>query len=270
MADGASSQSFANSAEWAAAVKAADPLGFYYKGTTEEMDAAREAGRQAFDATAENPFAPVSMLEEQQKRSKSILADPAKMKELRRNLGADENGEGPMDPLKLKDFQSRLLEQDPLRKLIDEMLASMGVDEAALEAAKAREDAQRATQPPGVGARTATDASGEAEGGADGKTYKWEQTSNGGESEVLVRFTLRAPATKKDVKVVFKVQGLKVTVAGETLFDGKTFGKIYPEECTWSLVEQTESSAYSDRRELQLQVLLSLVADDKWQELCAK
>ena len=31
--------------------------------------------------------------------------------------------------------------------------------------------------------------------------YKWEQTSKYGESEVIVRFPLAAPATKRDVKV---------------------------------------------------------------------
>ena len=85
---------------------------------------------------------------------------------------------------------------------------------------------------------------GEEEGGADGKKYKcvaehpfepvlaphttaphhrrpttsllrrYEQTSKYGESEIIVRFTLETPATKKDVKVVFKATTLSVTVNG--------------------------------------------------------
>ena len=66
------------------------------------------------------------------------------------------------------------------------------------------------------------------------------------------------------------MQSLIVTVAGETLFDGKLFGKTYPEEATWSLVEQTESAVYSEKREFELQVLLSLVTDDKWSDLSVR
>ena len=86
---------------------------------------------------------------------------------------------------------------------------------------------------------------GEEEGGADGKKYKcvaggtvrtrvaphttaphhhrrpttsllrrYEQTSKYGESEIIVRFALETPATKKDVKVVFKATTLSVTVNG--------------------------------------------------------
>ena len=106
---------------------------------------------------------------------------------------------------------------------------------------------------------------GEEEGGADGKKFKWEQTSKYGESEIIVRFALSAPATKKDVKVVFKAQSLKVTVAGEVLFDGRTYGNTYPDESTWSLVERTESGAFAE-----LQVLISLAEDVKWHDLCAK
>merc|ERR1719247_3754323 len=46
-------------------------------------------------------------------------------------------------------------------------------------------------------------------GEAEGDGYKWEQTSKYGESEIIVRFVLAAPATKKDVKVVFKARELK-------------------------------------------------------------
>ena len=55
---------------------------------------------------------------------------------------------------------------------------------------------------------------GEVEGGADGKKYKYEQTSKDGESEIIVRFALQTPAAKKDVKVVFKAATLSVAVNG--------------------------------------------------------
>lgn len=78
-----------------------------------------------------------------------------------------------------------------------------------------------------------------------------------------MRFALAAPATKKDVKVIFKAQSLKVTVAGEVLLDRKTFGKTYPDESTWSLTEKTETGAFAE-----LQVLISLAEDVKWKDLC--
>merc|ERR1719440_670723 len=95
---------------------------------------------------------------------------------------------------------------------------------------------------------------GEAEGGADGKTWKWEQTSKYGESEIIVRFGLAAPATKKDVKVVFKATALQVTVAGEELIRGKLAGTLALDECTWCLVEKGS----------ELQVMLALAQDVKW------
>jgi len=98
---------------------------------------------------------------------------------------------------------------------------------------------------------------GEAEGGMDGKTYKWEQTSKYGESEIIVRFALAEPATKKDVKVVFKARELKVTVAGTELYNGKTFGTITIDDSTWCLVEKGT----------ELQLLLALAEDTKWDSL---
>ena len=76
---------------------------------------------------------------------------------------------------------------------------------------------------------------------------------------MLVRFPLATPATKKDVKVVFKAKELKVTVAGEVLLEGKTFGSTYPDDSTWCLVEKGA----------ELQVLLSLSEDVKWDSLMA-
>merc|ERR1712097_232516 len=106
-------------------------------------------------------------------------------------------------------------------------------------------------------ADSAAKNAGESEGGADGKTWKWEQTSKYGESEIIVRFTLATPATKKDVKVVFKAKELKVTVAGEELMNGKTFGTITIDDSTWCLVEKGT----------ELQLLLALAEDKKWDTL---
>ena len=100
---------------------------------------------------------------------------------------------------------------------------------------------------------------GEAEGGADGQTWKWEQTSKYGESEIIVRFALEAAATKKDVKVTFKAKELKVVVAGTELINGKTFGTIAIDDSTWCLVEKGT----------ELQVLLALAEDVKWDSLLA-
>ena len=95
---------------------------------------------------------------------------------------------------------------------------------------------------------------GESE--VEGK-YKWEQTSKYGESEIIVRFALEQPATKKDVKVVFKARALTVVVAGVELMQGKTFGTITIDDSTWCLVEKGS----------ELQLLLALAEDTKWPTL---
>ena len=100
---------------------------------------------------------------------------------------------------------------------------------------------------------------GEIEGGSDGKTWKWEQTSDGDESTILVRFTLATKATKRDVKVVFKAKELKVTVAGESLVEGKLHGTVSVDDSTWCIVEEG----------MELQVMLALAADTKWDALLA-
>jgi len=107
-------------------------------------------------------------------------------------------------------------------------------------------------------AAAAAKNAGEADGtSADGKAFKWEQTSKYGESEIIVRFELAAPATKKDVKVVFKAREIKVVVAGEELMNGKTFGTITIDDSTWCLVEKGA----------ELQLLLALAEDSKWETL---
>jgi len=94
-------------------------------------------------------------------------------------------------------------------------------------------------------------------GEVDAGAWKWEQSSKYGESEIIVRFPLAAPATKKDVKVVFKARELKVTVAGEELMNGKTAGTITIDDSTWCLVEKGS----------ELQLLLALAEDAKWPTL---
>ena len=101
---------------------------------------------------------------------------------------------------------------------------------------------------------------GETEGEQNGHAFRWEQTSKFGESEVLIRFALTTPATKKDVKVVFRAGSLKVTVAGVDLLGGKTFGSTHPDDSTWCLVEKGS----------ELQVQLALAEDVKWKSLLAE
>ena len=96
---------------------------------------------------------------------------------------------------------------------------------------------------------------GEEEGGDEGKKFKWEQTSAGGESTILVRFPLAAKATKRDVKVVFKAKELKVTVHGDELMAGKTYGVVSVDDSTWCIGEEGR----------ELQVLLAPAQDTKWQ-----
>lgn len=98
------------------------------------------------------------------------------------------------------------------------------------------------------------DAAAKNAGELDEKTYKWEQTSKYGESEIIVRFPLATPATKKDVKVVFKARELKVSVSGEELLSGRLAGTITIDDSTWCLVEKGS----------ELQLLLALAEDVKW------
>ena len=227
-------------------------MGFHSKSSAEEVDAAREAGRSKFE-TSENPYSPKWTVDK---------PDPQKLRDIFASLGARDGR--PPDPAKVKQFIKDLHVDDPLRAQCEQYMASVGWDAAD------NGDVDSGGPPIGSSANDLRRAhadknAGEAEGGADGKVWRWEQTSKDGESEILVRFDLPTPATKKDVKVVFKAQSLKVTVAGDVLFDGKTYGNTYPDESTWSLVEKTDSGAFSE-----LQVLISLAEDVKWHDLCAK
>ena len=70
-----------------------------------------------------------------------------------------------------------------------------------------------------------------------------------------MRFTLTAKATKRDVKVVFKAKELKVTVHGEELMNGKTYGVVSVDDSTWCICEEG----------MELQILLAPAQDTKWQ-----
>ena len=166
-------------------------------------------------------------------------ADPAMMEKLMAAMGkGGEGGEGGMDMAALQ-----------------QMLGGMGGGGmGGGPEADMRAQAQRNQQD------QASKNSGEAEGGTDGKSYKWEQTSKYGESEIIVRFTLAAAATKKDVKVTFKAKALTVVVAGEELLSGPTFGTCTVDDCTWCLVEKGS----------ELQVMLALAEDVKWATLLAE
>jgi len=169
-------------------------------------------------------------------------ADPAMMEKLMAAMGKGEGGEGGG------------MDMASLQAMLGGMgggggMGGMGGGPEADMRRKAQENQ----------ASAAAKNAGETEGGEDGKTYKWEQTSKYGESEIIVRFPLAAAATKKDVKVVFKAKELKVTVAGESLMDGKTFGVMTIDDCTWCLVEKGT----------ELQLLLALAEDVKWDALLA-
>ena len=94
------------------------------------------------------------------------------------------------------------------------------------------------------------------------RACRWEQinrkiSKTEGEIELLIRWTLEKPVTKKDIKVVFKPRFLQVTVAGVDLIKGPTFGPTYPDEGTWCIIEGGK----------ELQVQLSLSTDTKWTSL---
>jgi hypothetical protein len=76
--------------------------------------------------------------------------------------------------------------------------------------------------------------------------YKWSQT----QEEVELRFVV-APGTKaKYVKVKFGRKTLKVTVAGQTLCDGETWGNVQVDESTYTLQDTTTDQKVQQGREL--------------------
>ena len=224
--------SAAAKSEWSAAIKAEDPLGFYSKASAEEVEAAREAGRHTFEANgADGAFKP------------NVAPDLQFLRSL-----CDETGH--MDPDKVRATMMARPHPGGADGDGDSMppVDMLQVKDGTVHAGK----------------------KAEMECLADNGAWRWEQTSSGGESEILVRFHLPTPVAKGDVKVSFKVQRLTVTIAGESLFDSQLYGKLYPDECTWSLVEQTASERYSSEVVHELQVLLSVAEDAKWPDLCTK
>ena len=176
---------------------------------------------------------------------------------LARSLMADDEAEPGMDP-------------DMMAKLMGAMGGGAGgggggMDMAALQAMLGGMGGMNGMDMGGMGGDPETSAKRKAQmnqqdaaaknaGELDEKTYKWEQTSKYGESEIIVRFPLATPATKKDVKVVFKARELKVSVSGEELLSGRLAGTITIDDSTWCLVEKGS----------ELQLLLALAEDVKW------
>ncbi len=85
--------------------------------------------------------------------------------------------------------------------------------------------------------------------------YKWSQT----EDEVELRFAV-APGTKaKYCKVKFARNALKVTVAGQTLCDGKTWGAVAVDESTYTIQDDPDSDSGRE-----LCISLGKQANDHW------
>ena len=170
--------------------------------------------------------------------------DPAMMEQLMASMGGGKGGGkgGGMDMAQLQ-----------------AMMGGMGGGGGMMGGGGPEDEMKRKAQS-NQQAHMAKNSGEEVEGGVDGKTWKWEQTSDLDEGgEILVRFPLAVAATKKDVQVVFKSKELKVTVAGEELINGKTFGTVSTEDSTWCLVDKGT----------ELQVLLALAVDIKWDDLLA-
>ena len=68
--------------------------------------------------------------------------------------------------------------------------------------------------------------------------YKWSQT----EDEVELKFAVASGTKAKYCKVKFGPKSLKVTVAGQTLCDGNTWGAIAIDESTYTIQDDPDSS----------------------------
>lgn len=67
--------------------------------------------------------------------------------------------------------------------------------------------------------------------------YKWSQT----EDEVELKFSVAAGTKAKYCKVKFGLKTLRVTVAGQTLCDGSTWGAVVVDESTYTIQDDPES-----------------------------
>lgn len=90
----------------------------------------------------------------------------------------------------------------------------------------------------GSGGNSNAIAAGGNPGDQEENGYKWSQTDD----EVELRFSV-APGTKaKYVKVKFGFKTLKVSVAGQTLCDGDTWGKVSVDESTFTIQDDPDSN----------------------------
>lgn len=84
--------------------------------------------------------------------------------------------------------------------------------------------------------------------------YVWSQT----EDEVELKFSV-APGTKaRDVKVKFQSKALQVSVSGENICNGETFGNLILDDCTYTI----QDVAGKDNRELC--VILGKKTPENW------
>jgi len=67
--------------------------------------------------------------------------------------------------------------------------------------------------------------------------YKWSQTDD----EVEIKIGVASGTKAKYVKVKFGRKSLKVTVAGQTLCDGETWGDVVLDDCTYTIQDDSES-----------------------------
>ena len=81
---------------------------------------------------------------------------------------------------------------------------------------------------------------------------RWTWSEHGDEVQVL--FAIEPPAEKKELRVKFEASGLKVELRGEAILDGKTFGKLEVEDCTWVLADGGT----------ELQVMLTKKVEEPW------
>lgn len=69
--------------------------------------------------------------------------------------------------------------------------------------------------------------------------YKWSQT----EDEVEIKFSVPPGTKAKYCKVKFGRKSLRVTVAGQTLCDGETFGAVTIDESTYTIQDDPDSES---------------------------
>merc|ERR1711862_484840 len=85
------------------------------------------------------------------------------------------------------------------------------------------------------------------------ETYTWRQTSE--DVEVTLKKDGITKADKKEVKITFTRQKLKLEVKGEKIIDGTLWSQIDPDECTWTLSDGV------------LQVTMMKASEESWVDL---